>query len=51
MRLNFFNKECKSLFGSSGIIRENSCLLISQQNRVVERKHIYIFEVARALRF
>ncbi|KAL1203522.1 Retrovirus-related Pol polyprotein from transposon TNT 1-94 [Cardamine amara subsp. amara] len=41
----------KSWFASQGIIHQTSCVGTPQQNGRVERKHRYILDVARSLRF
>lgn len=38
-------------FSSKGIIHQTSCLYTPQQNGVVERKHKFLLETARALLF
>lgn len=47
----FVTSECDTLFKSDGIIHQKSCVYTPQQNGVVERKHRYILELARAIRF
>lgn len=47
----FFNRNCRTLFESLGILHESSCSHTPQQNGVMERKHRHIIEVTRALRF
>lgn len=47
----FFSHECRDYLIDNKILHQRSCPHISQQNRVVERRHRYVLEVARALRF
>lgn len=44
------NEHCQDLFKNLGMIHETSCPYSLQQNGVVERKHKYLLEVAKALR-
>lgn len=47
----FQSHEMMNYYMHSGIILETSCVHTPQQNGVVERKHRYILEIARALHF
>lgn len=49
--LEFSYSACNQFFDSHGILHQKSCAYRPQQNARVERKHRYILEVARALRF
>nr|XP_009788648.1 PREDICTED: uncharacterized protein LOC104236429 [Nicotiana sylvestris] len=49
--LEFTSHEASSFYQSKGIIHQNTCLYTPQQNDVVERKHKYLLETARALMF
>lgn len=45
------SQESSSLFLSKGIIHQTSCIAKSQQNGVVERRHMHLLEMARSLLF
>uniref|UniRef100_A0A0V0IVR9 Putative ovule protein n=1 Tax=Solanum chacoense TaxID=4108 RepID=A0A0V0IVR9_SOLCH len=49
--LEFTNAEATCFFQEKGIIHQKSCPYTPQQNGVVERKHKYLLETARALMF
>lgn len=49
--LEFINSQCASFFQSLGIVYQRTCVYTPQQNRVAERKHKNLLEMARALRF
>lgn len=49
--LEFTNIEANQFFQSKGIIHQKSCPYTPQQNGVVEWKHKYMLETARALLF
>ena len=49
--LEFTSNETTLFFQSKGIIHQKSCPYTPQQNGVVERKHKFILETARALLF
>lgn len=49
--LEFQSKEMMNFYNEKGIILQTTCPYTPQQNGVVERKHRYILEMARALRF
>lgn len=45
----FLSSDCQNLFQKHGIFHQRSCPYTPQQNGVVERKHRYVIQVARAL--
>ncbi|XP_019225132.1 PREDICTED: uncharacterized protein LOC109206730 [Nicotiana attenuata] len=47
----FVNSNKKQLVETLEIIHQTTCVYIPQQNGIVERRHRYILETARALRF
>ncbi|XP_019225588.1 PREDICTED: uncharacterized protein LOC109207161 [Nicotiana attenuata] len=47
--LEFVNNENMTFFQEKGIIHQKTCPYTPQQNGVVERKHKYLLETARAL--
>ena len=47
--LEFTNKETSDFLQNKGIIHQRTCPYTPQQNGVVERKHKYLLETARAL--
>jgi len=49
--LEFTSNEATQFFINKGIIHQKSCPYTPQQNSVVERKHKYLLETARALLF
>ena len=49
--LEFNNNETLKFFQAKGITHQRSCLYTPQQNSIVERKHRYLLETARALLF
>lgn len=49
--LEFVNSTYSELFNNLGMVHQRTCVYTPQQNRVVERNHIHILEVARAMRF
>lgn len=50
-RTEFFNTLYNKLFSSLGIVYQSSYLYTPLHNGVVERKHRYLSDVARALKF
>ncbi|XP_019260646.1 PREDICTED: uncharacterized protein LOC109238613 [Nicotiana attenuata] len=49
--LEFTSPEALSFYQSKGIIHQKTCPYTPQQNGVVEKKHTYLLETARALMF
>ncbi|XP_075079316.1 uncharacterized protein LOC142164737 [Nicotiana tabacum] len=47
----FLNSQVVELLRSKGIIDQTSCIYTLKQNGVVKRRHKYILDVARSLRF
>ncbi|XP_070014528.1 uncharacterized protein [Nicotiana sylvestris] len=47
----FLNYQVAELLKSKGIVHQSSCIYTPQQNKVVERRHMYILKVATSLRF
>lgn len=47
----FFNNQLKELLCAEGITHQSTCPYTPQQNGVVERRHRYILDTARSLRF
>jgi hypothetical protein len=48
---DYFNQILSSYFEKKGIIHQSSCVNTPQQNRLAERKNIYLFEITRVLLF
>lgn len=49
--LEFTSSEAVTFFQSKGILHQKTCPYTLQQNGIVERKHKYLLEIARALLF
>lgn len=49
--LEFLDNKCSQFFAQHGIVHQKSCSHRPQQNARVERKHRYIHEIARSIRF
>ncbi|XP_019260502.1 PREDICTED: uncharacterized protein LOC109238487 [Nicotiana attenuata] len=47
----FFNAQCSELLTGLGIIHQSSCPYTPRQNGIVKRRHRYILDTARALKF
>ncbi|XP_075106831.1 uncharacterized protein LOC142179846 [Nicotiana tabacum] len=47
----FLNSQVAELLRSKGIIHQTSCIYTPQQNGVAERRHRYILDITRSLRF
>lgn len=47
----FTDASCKEFYAAKGITHQTSCVNRPQQNARVERRHRYVLEVARCLRF
>lgn len=49
--LEFADEKCRQFYAEKGIRHQTSCVNRPQQNARVERRHRYVLEVARCLRF
>lgn len=47
----FVNSVCTDVFNNQGLIHQKTCPYTPQQNGVAERKHRYILQITRAIRF
>lgn len=47
----FLNQKLTACFADKGIVHQTTCVYTSQQNELVERKHMSLLNIARAIRF